>query len=203
MNKIAIVLSSILLCTFLYAQKSFRILSRGMVRDNETNLIWARCPISDNNKPIYDFNCNGDKKLFSWSEAVDVCENLDHEGRSDWRLPNVRELQTIVEYQHYPNNEKCSQSNESVFPNVIEVSECTDFWAESKFWTSTLAKNNDTCGNIPAWYVDFKFGNTGWSPQSNYQGPPSSGGNPWINDTPAECVIVSPAKKYVRCVAGP
>lgn len=39
---------------------------------------------------------------FSWQEAVDYCENLVLAGYFDWRLPNVKELQSIVCYDYAP-----------------------------------------------------------------------------------------------------
>lgn len=203
MNRIIASLSFILVATILYSEKSYRILSRGLVLDNSTKLIWTRCPLSNNNKPIYDFNCKGEKKLYSWSEAVEACENLVHDGRSDWRLPNIRELQSIIEYKHYPESDSCSQIHDEVFPNVVEAAICTDFWSTSQFWSSTVYKGIDTCGNIASWYADYKYGNTGWSPHTVYKGPPNLGGNPIRYDTPEECIIISSANKYVRCVAGP
>ena len=31
-----------------------------------------------------------------WNEAVSYCENLDEDGHSDWRLPNISELRTLI-----------------------------------------------------------------------------------------------------------
>jgi hypothetical protein len=35
---------------------------------------------------------------YNWSNAITTCENLTYAGYSDWRLPNVKELQSIVDY---------------------------------------------------------------------------------------------------------
>ncbi len=174
MKKIIMTLLLIFSFTCLYSAKVYRVLSRGMVRDNSTNLIWTRCPIGEDNKPIYDFKCHGTKKSFTWQEAIEVCNNLVYEGRSDWRLPNIKELESIVYSHHYSSgNQYCSQINEEAFPNVITDSECLDFWKDGHFWSSTTKKDANWVG-----FVDFKLGNTGFSPQI------SEG-------------------KYVRCVTGP
>lgn len=34
----------------------------------------------------------------NWQTALDYCEDLDFADRTDWRLPDVKELQSIVEY---------------------------------------------------------------------------------------------------------
>ncbi|MBR0565092.1 DUF1566 domain-containing protein [Azoarcus sp. L1K30] len=39
----------------------------------------------------------------TWPEALAYCQRLDLAGKRDWRLPNVKELQSIVDYrQHAP-----------------------------------------------------------------------------------------------------
>lgn len=56
------------------------------ILDNLTGLTWAR-------------NAN----LFgatNWSAAIVACENLTYGGQSDWRLPNVRELHSLIDYGH-------------------------------------------------------------------------------------------------------
>lgn len=47
---------------------------------------------------------NGDGQItpeddnMPWCEALAYCENLSLAGHDDWRLPNVRELQSVVDY---------------------------------------------------------------------------------------------------------
>lgn len=154
--------------------KIYTILSRGSVKDQTTQLIWTRCPLSDDDKPIYNFMCKGNRKKYTWSEAVSVCMNLKHDNRSDWRLPSVRELQSIIYYHLQSNStEKLSLVVEGAFPGIVRNEEYNDFLTEVKFWTSTTYKNNST----NALYVDFKYGNTGQGSQTE--------------------------ERYVRCVAGP
>jgi len=53
-----------------------------VVLDALTGLMWAR-----------NANLGGSK---SWSSAIDYCEALDYGGHTDWRLPNRRELMSLV-----------------------------------------------------------------------------------------------------------
>jgi hypothetical protein len=65
----------------------------GTVTDNCTGLMWQ--------KEIADTNGNGtsgDEDRPDWREALRYCEALSFAGHDDWRLPNVRELQSIVDY---------------------------------------------------------------------------------------------------------
>lgn len=146
MKKIIFFLITITAFSTLYGSKSYSILSRGLVRDNSTKLIWTRCPLTTNNKPIYDFQCIGEKKLFTWAEAIDVCENLNFEGRSDWRLPNINELQSIAFYHHYvTGSSNISQVHESIFPTTVTEEDAAKFWScllgntcYTHYWSSTL-----------------------------------------------------------------
>lgn len=57
------------------------------VLDNLTGLIWAR-----------NANIAGIK---SWSESITYCESLTYGGQSDWRLPNVNEMQSLTDRGQY------------------------------------------------------------------------------------------------------
>ena len=45
---------------------------------------------------------NKDGRL-NWGEALEWAENLKYAGYSDWRLPNAKELQSIVDYSRCPD----------------------------------------------------------------------------------------------------
>jgi len=200
-KKIFLILLCISSFTTGYSEKIFSVLTRGLVKDNSTGLIWTRCSLSNNDTPIYDFQCNGNRKKYTWTEAITACEKLNYEGRSDWRLPNIKELQSIVYYHHYSvDNDKLAQVYYEAFPNVVspanaaEISTCRQTqidklpdtypklhdctYANIHYWSSTPHMNNP---NI-AWFVDFYNGNTafawsrGWLTKREY---------------------------FVRCVAGP
>jgi hypothetical protein len=55
----------------------------GTVSDMATGLTWQQAD---------------DGITRNWAEALAYCENLTLAGSSDWRLPNVKELQSIVDY---------------------------------------------------------------------------------------------------------
>jgi hypothetical protein len=60
----------------------------GTVTDEATGLIWQQ----DNAEQT-----PGDHQ-FDWESALAVCADLSLGGADDWRLPNIKELQTIVDY---------------------------------------------------------------------------------------------------------
>lgn len=47
---------------------------------------------------VYDLEWqkNIQKTHKKWSEAVSYCENLDYDSKTDWRLPNINELRTLI-----------------------------------------------------------------------------------------------------------
>ncbi|MDH5446710.1 MAG: DUF1566 domain-containing protein [Gammaproteobacteria bacterium] len=83
-------------------------LTNGTIRDNSTGLIWKKCPEGyifnkDIVDPANQCELNDlDVTTFSWANAIlrakavsngDVGENL---GMSGWRVPNIRELDSIL-----------------------------------------------------------------------------------------------------------
>jgi hypothetical protein len=65
----------------------------------------------------------------AWHEAIAACERLNYAGRSDWRLPNRNELQSLADY---------SLANPAI-DGTFFVS------APAGFWSSTTSAEN------PAW----------------------------------------------------
>ena len=57
--------------------------SDGTVTDNLTGLMWTK-----------NANLSGAQ---TWTNAVDHCNDMDAYGYTDWRLPNVRELQSLCD----------------------------------------------------------------------------------------------------------
>ena len=99
--------------------------------DNVTGLMWA----SDSNEA----GCfNG--QTATWSEAITYCNDLTFAGYSDWRLPNVRELKSLVDY-----GATTPAINEVYFPNMPGT---------IVFWTSTT---HVTYSDV-AWAIRFSYG---------------------------------------------
>ncbi|MGM0442395.1 MAG: DUF1566 domain-containing protein [Elusimicrobiota bacterium] len=116
--------------------------SDGMVTDNLTGLMWVQ------NQD--DYSASGQ----TWADAIDGCESFSYAGHNDWRLPNVKELLSIVKYEGTP-----PLINETYFPNTKYL---------VAYWSSTT-KPDDTTKGIT---VDFRYGNA-----ANYQ---SKTGTCWV-----------------------
>ncbi len=122
--------------------------------DTQSGLRWARCPVGysfdDNGSPgiLSDDRCNADDETqLNWQDALLAAQDLNIGGGlagfTDWRVPNVKELVSIVEFScRFP------AINSNVFPET----------ASSLFWSSTTYNNI-----ITAAVVDFRFGSPSFS----------------------------------------
>jgi hypothetical protein len=106
-----------------------------IVKDATTGLMWQGCSAGMSGE-----SCQGSVTTYPWQEAIDYCENLSWAGYSDWRLPEIHELISIVDYKKYD-----PATNETAFPATPSD------W----FWSSSSYANNVSC----AWLVYFHTGN--------------------------------------------
>jgi hypothetical protein len=70
-----------------------------------------------------------------WEDALKYAEDLELAGYDDWRLPNAKELQTLVDYTRSPQT-----SHSAAIDPVFEISEITDPDGDKNypyFWTGT------------------------------------------------------------------
>jgi hypothetical protein len=74
--------------------------------------------------------------------VISYCEGLTFQGHKDWRLPNIRELQSIVDYSaHSPS------INTAYFPDTLST----------HYWSSTFHTAHISYG----WVVNFEDGYVG------------------------------------------
>jgi hypothetical protein len=122
-----------------YGINEFKDNGDGTVTDVATSLMWAQ---------------DDSGKALNWEEALEYAENSEYAGYTDWRLPNVKELQSIVDYS-------------GVFPtidtSVFNISEIVNEAGNDDypyFWTSTsnpYIDPKDEDGYWYAWYVAFGY----------------------------------------------
>ncbi len=113
-----------------------------IIADTATGLVWDRCTWGQ-----LDADCEGDAVLYPvWNDAMQVAQiaNQQHyKGYDDWRLPNARELQTLV---------KIDAFNPAIDSNVFPNTPPNHFWTSSSSWLS-----QPTVGNR-VWSVGFREG---------------------------------------------
>ena len=99
-----------------------------VVLDRRTGLMWSRQHIG---------------ARMSWADAKKAAEGCSLGGHSDWRLPTIRELLSIVDYERH---------DPAIDTNVFQ---CESAW----YWSSTpLASSPGDC----AWFVSFGSGLADW-----------------------------------------
>ena len=75
-----------------------------VIEDFKTDLMWVRC-FHGSNWDIAASDCRvDDQPRITWKEAlkaVDAANDVAYLGYTDWRMPNIKELASIVERQCY------------------------------------------------------------------------------------------------------
>ncbi len=109
-----------------YGQNNFIDNGDGTITDLATGLMWLQ-----NDSGAYpSAGSQGDGTL-DWPEALAWAEGLAHAGYNDWRLPDAKQLHTIVDYTRAPDAAIAANQTAAIDP-VFQITE-----TESWFWTST------------------------------------------------------------------
>lgn len=113
----------------------------GTITDNATGLMWQKC--SDGQDSL---TCAGAANSFLFddgngngSPAINYCEGLSLATHTDWHLPNIKQLQSIVDYG---NVDPAIDTN--YFPNT----------SSANYWSSTAYEYS----TISVWIADFDDG---------------------------------------------
>jgi hypothetical protein len=108
----------------------------GTITDNLTQLIWQKVP---------------NTSTVTWENALSYAEGLSLANATDWRLPNIKELQSL-------NNELAT--NPSVFSPYFGS------LGTKKYWSSTSLRPNGSNPNS-AWYWYTQYGITAYDVKTN------------------------------------
>lgn len=125
------------------APERFQAQNNGTVTDDITGLMWRTCVLGLSG----DLCQTGEAKTMSWDEGADAAGLDNTAGFTNWRLPNIKELSSLIEYS-------CIDPalNTTLFPNpgrlLIEANR-----QEYTTWSSTPYYDS---GAIR--YIDFANG---------------------------------------------
>jgi hypothetical protein len=113
--------------------------SDGTMTDNLTGLMWTK-------------NANLPSGYKTWQQALDYCNNLTLGGYTDWRLPNVNELESLI------------NANEAESSTWLNAQGLSNVQANNYYWSST------TCASNPgyAWIVYMWDGSVGYDYKSSH-----------------------------------
>ncbi len=129
-----------------YGKNSFVDNGNGTVSDNATGLMWMQTDSS---------------KGMNWSDALQYAENAKYAGYSDWRLPDTKELESIVDYTRSP-----ATSNSAAIDPLLKCTEITNEAGVKDFpfyWSSTTHVSIMGGGRTAA-YISFGRG-MGYMPE--------------------------------------
>ena len=143
-----------------YGKNDFQDNGDGTITDRATGLMWSK---SDNGQGL------NWREALAWVQTKNAGKYLGH---ADWRMPSVKELQSIVDYSRSPET--------SHSPAIDPLFRCTTITNEAHqsdypfYWSATT--HAGFMGGGAAMYVAFGRG-LGWmSPRGMVGGPPLGGG---------------------------
>ena len=122
-----------------YGINEFKDNGDSTVSDEATGLMWAQ---------------DDSQETMNWEDALSFAENSEYAGYTDWRLPNAKELQSIVDY---------SGAFPAIDTSVFNISQIVNEAGNDDypyFWTSTTnpyIDKKDENGYWYAWYVAFGY----------------------------------------------
>ena len=115
-----------------YGKNQFHDNGDGTITDRATGLTWMQ---QDSGHLKAGLKQDG---RMNWEQALRWAEDLRHAGHSDWRLPNIKELQSIVDYTRSPDTTK-SAAIDPLF-RVTSIRDGLDKINYPFYWSSTTHK---------------------------------------------------------------
>lgn len=103
-----------------YGKNKFVDNGDGTITDTATGLTWQKADSAQG---------------MNWQDALEYSNDLELGGHDDWRLPNAKELQSIVDYSRSPET-----SNSAAIDPIFQISSITNEGGEKDypyFWSST------------------------------------------------------------------
>jgi hypothetical protein len=136
-----------------YGQNDFHDNGDGTITDRATGLTWLQLDSGH-----LEAGENGDGKL-NWEQALRWAEDLEYAGHSDWRLPNIKELQSLVDYTRSPDTTR-SAAIDPIF-RATAIRDAVGKVNYAFYWSSTTHKRMG--GGETAAYIAFGR-SQGWMP---------------------------------------
>ncbi len=114
----------------------FTINDDGTIFDKQTGLYWMRCNLG---QTWENGICSGDALRLKWHEALANTGSFEFANKTNWRIPNIKEMSSIIEQQ-------CTDPsiNIRVFDKHISY----------PYWSSTPVMHPQS----HAWSVNFQNG---------------------------------------------
>lgn len=90
-------------------------------------------------KATMDITENGTADAMNWKDALAAAENLTLAGKSDWRLPNINELRSLVDYSQY---------SPAIDPIFADTTKSSNYWSSTSdvYYTGRAGDVNFSTG---------------------------------------------------------
>jgi hypothetical protein len=115
----------------------FTIHGDGTLTHQTTDLMWMQCPLGQSGSDC----ATGSATYYTWEGVLEAAAASGFAGYTDWRVPDINELQSIVEERCY---------NPSINEEVFPATPASSYWSSSPFAYSSSY----------AWYVNFYIGDS-------------------------------------------
>ncbi len=133
----------------------------GTITDHRTGLMWEKKSadggLHDRNNSYYWSGNSVQETVWDWLEDVNGEGVTGFAGHHDWRLPNVKELQSIVNYQSFSSAAPAAFNSNCVTGTTVLTGSCT---FQSAYWSSSSLAGSTIVGL--AWAVNFDLGDVSW-----------------------------------------
>ncbi len=132
-----------------YGNNNFRK-NNQTITDLATGLQWMT--IDSGHPSLKNKGYTKNNGTLNWKEALQFCENLTYDKQSDWRLPDTKELHTIVDYSRSPDT-----TNSAAISPIFSITAIKDPAGNKDypfFWTSTTHRDGRNEGER-AVYIAF------------------------------------------------
>jgi len=117
-----------------YGTNSFADNGDGTVTDKATGLMWMQ---NDNGSPVL------------WENALSYAEAYSFAGYSDWRLPDAKELQSLLDYTRSPSTTGSAAINpifnSTQFTNEAGNPDFGFYWSSTTFCSQTPTNGKKAC----------------------------------------------------------
>ncbi len=125
----------------------------GTLVDSVTGLMWKKCSEGQSYNTATS-GCDGTDVTYSWQEALQRASAANSgggfAGHTDWRLPDIKELNSIVERQ-------CI--NPAINLDIFPATSSWQFWSASPYADASVTDG--------AWLISFDDGHYGIGNKSN------------------------------------